>query len=127
MEFRQSFEDPAVELTLDEFWELVRAGKVPPTALYRDPWTEGRWDTVDNLRSFHRKSPVKHPPGLRLAERLAREEAAKQLAKREKEHWEDCVRVYRDGGLVEEVCSVPRVEAVANEPGVQGGARLFIR
>jgi hypothetical protein len=110
--------DPPAEVTLDEFWELVRAGKVPPTALYRDPWTEGRWDTVNNLRSCHRKSPVKYPPGPRLAAKLAAEEERKREGER--------IADYERGSLIEDACGVPRLEEVAGEPGAPGAARLLI-
>ena len=118
MEFRPTPSAPPVEITLDHFCDLVRAGKVRPDALYREPWTLGQWLTVDNLRLFHKHSPVQHPPGPKLIEARESERRGAEMFQRYTD--------YRTGTLVEDRYQVRPLADAAREPGVVGVSRLMI-
>jgi hypothetical protein len=121
MEFRFREGDPPLELTDDQFFDLVAQGKVGPTSQFREPWTGGLWWTVDNLPQFLRASAVRFPPGeriyevqqiqQRLAESHARAEAIVAMA-----YQQAVARVYR----------LEPLEVLAQGSGVAGAARLLV-
>lgn len=118
MEFRPTPTSRPVQIPFGAFCDMVRAGKVPPTALYREPWTLGEWRTVDNLRPFHRLSPVAHPPGPRLIEAEAADRESDQVRAR--------LETYRTGTFVEDQFGLRPLADVAAGPGVVGAARLMV-
>ncbi len=94
---------------------MVRAGTVEPTALYREPWTQGEWRAVTDLPLFHRLSPTPHALGPRLLKRQ-RERDAFQL------HW----MLYHQSSFLERQLWLTPLGQFARESDAQVASRLFI-
>lgn len=120
MEFRHTWSDPPREMSVSQFSKLVRAGGVPPTALYRATWTNGEWHTVDNLLPFHKNSSVKYPRGEILREEIRNEERKKQ---QEAEVGEKVHR-YIHGSMIEDSYGLPPLRSLA--AASFGAARFFV-
>ncbi|MDJ0607718.1 MAG: hypothetical protein QNJ67_01980 [Kiloniellales bacterium] len=122
MEFRPTPQDEPVELTFEEFDELVRAGTVRPKAQYRSKWTNYEWRPVDRIPRFLRLIP----PGYKYEDELKerRAEIAESLlqAERQAEFYE----TYVSGELIESCYGLEPLEKVALDPGVVGAARFII-
>jgi len=122
MEYRLNEAEPVAEMTVTQFCELVRSGKVPPTAFFRTPHSNGVWRTVDNFRPFHQASLVDHPVGDVLQEKL-RIEAEE---KRHRAQWDDWYHAYAFGSLIEDSYGLAAIKDIAAASSSIGAARLIV-
>src|SRR5262245_21735799 len=117
-------QDPPLDIPVEDFDRLTRAGEIPPDALVWGKFlTGGEWRSADNLRRFHKNSPRPCPHGPILEEELRRE----AVERRRSERLAHLHREYSEGSLLEDRFGLPPLSSLAVAPGVVGAARLLVR
>jgi hypothetical protein len=123
MEIRNDPSEQPLEISTDEFKQMVGEGKIGPKTLVRGKFsTDGVWRTADNVRLFHRCSPTRYPFG----EHLLAEEQKDELRQAELDKLAAIRAAYMHGDLIEEIYNVRKMLDLTSEPGVIGAARLIV-
>lgn len=129
VEFRKSMDSPPRMVTLDELAQMVREGEAGPTTLVRDKMmTKSEWRTIDNLRLFHRHSPVSVPPGPHLQvllDREAEQEPQRRLHRAERIELGAAVSDYRNGSSMARLFELLPLEDVLKSSGASWVSRLW--
>ena len=88
-----------VEISTDEFDELVRKGKLTPKSLVKNKFiAKGKWVSIDNMERFHRKSPIEYP----LGPYLIQSRKIKNRRKKQKDNFSILLANYASGKLIEQ-------------------------
>jgi hypothetical protein len=129
MELRLTFEAEPMTLSIEEFKELIRAGKVGSKSLYREFWTNGDWRAVDTLPLFQRMAAPDYSYEAEL------QQERKFFAQREKEKEMDALvsplvesrhSEYQTGELIERCYGLSALFEAASEPDTVGVARFLV-
>ncbi len=122
MEFRPTPDDDPVELTFDEFDDLVCSGNIRPKAQYRSKWTDYEWRPVDQIPRFLRLIPPNYKYEEELKDRRA--EIAESLLHAQR--LDKFAAYYGSGELIESCYGLEPLQQVALDRGVVGAARFII-
>jgi hypothetical protein len=64
MRIRSHKKSKPIEISIDEFDELVKKGELSPKTLIKaKSCAKEKWISIDNLKRFHKLSPIEYPPG----------------------------------------------------------------
>jgi hypothetical protein len=101
----------------------IATGQLGPQVLVcNEVVTHTEWWTLDDLRFFHRGSPVRHPPGNRLEAELQAEKQQEEESRRASEQ----MKAWHRGSLIEEQLRLRALDRIVAAPGVLGATRLFV-
>ena len=129
MDLKLTLEAAPMTLSIDEFKELIRAGKVGPNSLYREFWTNGDWRTVDTLPLFRRMAAPDYSYEAELQQErefFAQREKEEEIAALVSPLVESRHSEYQTGELIERCYGLSPLSEAASEPDTIGVARFLV-
>ena len=112
-----------VEISTDEFDELVRKGKLTPKSLVKNKFiAKGKWVSIDNMERFHRKSPIEYP----LGPYLIQSRKIKNRRKKQKDKFSILLANYASGKLIEQYLELILVKNLCSHFKVPAASRLTV-
>ncbi len=123
MLIRFSKKSKPVEITTDEFDEMVKEGKLTPSALIKNRFiAKEKWVSIDNMERFHRKSPIEYPPGPYLIQ----SRKIKNRRKKQKDKFSILLANYASGKLIEQCFELIPVKNLCSHFKVPTASRLTV-
>jgi hypothetical protein len=112
-----------VEISTEEFDELVKKGKLTPKSLVKNKFiANGKWVSIANMERFHRKSPVEYPPGSYLKQ-------SRKIEDRRKEQKAELSKLeenYESGMMIEQYLELIPVKNLCLHHKVPTASRLTV-
>ena len=112
-----------VEISSDEFDELVKKGKLTPKSLVKNKFiAKGKWVSIDNMKRFHRNSPFEYPPGPYLIQ----ERAIEARRKKQKAELYKLEENYNSGMMIEQYFELISLKNLCLHYKVPTASRLTV-
>lgn len=112
-----------VELSNQEFEELIKKGKLTPETLIKSKFiADGKWVSIDNMERFHRNSPVKYPPGPYLSKnrdiQIKRQQQMRNISK--------LMDYYMSGKMIEQYLKLILAKKLPEHYKLSAASRLTV-
>lgn len=113
-----------VEMTTQEFEDLVKKGKLTPESFIKNKFiADGKWVSIDNIEHFHRFSPICYPPGPHLVKKREIEE----IRKNKMVEFDRLYQNYRSGEMIEKYFELTPVKKLYDSSDITMISRLTVR
>ena len=127
MLIRFSEKSKPIEISIDEFDELVKKGKLTPKSLVKNKFiAKGKWVSIANMKRFHRKSPIEYPLGPYLIQEGEQEREIEARRKKREAELSKLEEDYKSGIMIEQYLELIPVKNLCLHYKVPTASRLTV-